>query len=119
MEFGDRIKYQRERLNLSREDLANKLQIKYHTLAKYETNDREPDYETLVQIANTLGVTTDYILGKNQIKTSSKGKSLSLEKERLSENIESIDDETAQKLSQYLNYLKFEKEDKKKTNPMA
>lgn len=63
MEFGDKIKNLREKSNMSREELADKLRIKYQTLAKYETNDREPDFKTLSQIALVLETSIDYLLG--------------------------------------------------------
>ncbi len=63
MNFGARIRAARERLGATRDELANQLQIQYHTFAKYELSAREPDFETLVQIANALHVSTDYLLG--------------------------------------------------------
>lgn len=63
MKFGDRIRFQREELEITREELAKQLSIPYHTLAKYETNTNEPNFETLVRIAKALDVSTDYLLG--------------------------------------------------------
>ena len=63
MDFGARIVSAREKAKMTREKLADFLAIKYHTLSKYETSAREPDFETLVQIADALHVSTDYILG--------------------------------------------------------
>ncbi|MDY6296294.1 MAG: helix-turn-helix transcriptional regulator [Schwartzia succinivorans] len=63
MHFGDRIRLQREELELTRKELAQKLSIPYHTLAKYETNINEPNFDMLVRIANALDVSTDYLLG--------------------------------------------------------
>ena len=63
MNFGARIRAARERLGATREELANQLHLQYHTFSKYELSAREPDFETLVQIANALHVSTDYLLG--------------------------------------------------------
>ena len=65
MNFGDRIRYARECLDISRNDLAKKLQMSYFTLSKYETSEREPDYQTLIRIAQALHVTTDFLLGND------------------------------------------------------
>lgn len=63
MHFGDRIRLQREELELTRKELAQRLSIPYHTLAKYETNINEPNFDMLVRIAKVLDVSTDYLLG--------------------------------------------------------
>jgi transcriptional regulator with XRE-family HTH domain len=64
MAFGDRLKIARERLNLSRDVLAQKLGLSYSAIAKYESNDRFPDDETLVKMSETLNVSTDYLFGR-------------------------------------------------------
>lgn len=70
MKFGDRIRYARECLDISRNDLAKKLQLSYFTLSKYETSEREPDYQTLLHIAQTLHVSTDFLLGNDRAQPS-------------------------------------------------
>lgn len=57
-----KIRYLRERDNISRRQLANSLNISYTTLSKYETNERQPDLETIKKIAMYFNVTTDYLL---------------------------------------------------------
>lgn len=65
MDFGQRIKHLRENKNMTRDDLANKLNISYSTISKYETNVRFPDQEMLVKLADLFNVTTDYLLGRS------------------------------------------------------
>ncbi len=67
MKFGDRLKLQREKQNLTREELAASLKIKYSTLANYENNVRQPDFTTLKRIASILMVSTDYLLGTQEV----------------------------------------------------
>lgn len=62
MNFGEKIRYRRENLEISRRELAKMVKINYYTLAKYETGVNEPDLATLVEIAKALKVSTDYIL---------------------------------------------------------
>lgn len=64
MDFGDRLKILREKSGWSRYLLAEKLNASYSTIAKYETNARFPDQETLVHIANLFGVSVDWLLGR-------------------------------------------------------
>ena len=55
-EIGQRIKYYRQLNNISRENLANKLEISIHTLAKYEQGQREANYETLSKLCSILNI---------------------------------------------------------------
>lgn len=68
MKIGDRIKQLREEANMGRAELAQKIGVTYHALSKYETNERQPDYETLKKIANLFNVSTDYLLGHSNIR---------------------------------------------------
>lgn len=61
--FGDILRRLRERENITREEFAKKIGITYAALSKYETNLRQPDYETLTKIASFFDVSTDYLLG--------------------------------------------------------
>ncbi|MDF2713183.1 MAG: Xre family transcriptional regulator [Paenibacillus sp.] len=61
---GDRIAHLREKRGLTQEELSNKLGISRAALSHYETNRREPDYETLRNIANFFDISLDYLLGR-------------------------------------------------------
>jgi transcriptional regulator with XRE-family HTH domain len=63
MNFGERLRFLRERRELSREEISKKLGIAYSTFSKYETGKREPDYEILKKMAILFGVSSDYLLG--------------------------------------------------------
>lgn len=67
MTFGERIQYLRAQKHISRNELALALGIKYAALSKYEKDERQPDYDTLAQIANYFDVSTDYLLGQTDI----------------------------------------------------
>lgn len=68
MKFGDKIKQLREEKNLSRDEFAKIMGVTYHAMSKYETNERQPDYDLLKNIAKYFGVTTDYLLGISSIR---------------------------------------------------
>lgn len=70
--FYIKLKYLREKENLTREQLAGALDITYSTLSKYETNKRQPDFETLKKIASFFSVSTDYLLDMPFENTTSK-----------------------------------------------
>lgn len=63
-ELSTRLKKLRIEKQLSREELANALQISYWTIAKYETGERNPDNATLARLADFFGVSVDYLLGR-------------------------------------------------------
>lgn len=66
--LGLRIKQLREELKLNQEELARKLNISPSTIAMYETNRRQPNYEILENLSNIFGCSLDYLLGKSDIR---------------------------------------------------
>jgi transcriptional regulator with XRE-family HTH domain len=60
--LGKKIKNLRTKHGLTRQDLADKTGLTYAALSKYETDEREPDYETLFILANFFNVTLDKLL---------------------------------------------------------
>ena len=64
MDIGAKIKELREEKDLTQEELAKLIAIDKSTIAKYETNDREPKVYILCKIADYFGVTLDYLAGR-------------------------------------------------------
>lgn len=62
--FTERLKKARKKAGLKQREVAEHLQIGVRSYQNYEGNQRRPDYETLVAIADYLDVTTDYLLGR-------------------------------------------------------
>ena len=60
---GDRLADLRKDKGLTQQDLANELNISYHTISSYETNRSNPDDEMKIKIARIFDVTLDYLLG--------------------------------------------------------
>jgi Predicted transcriptional regulator with C-terminal CBS domains len=69
LEFADKLRSLRDEANISREELATKTGITYAALSKYETGEREPDFQTLGKIARYFDVSIDYLLGNSKVKT--------------------------------------------------
>lgn len=61
--LGNRIKNRRQALNLSQSELAKQLNCTQAALSQYENSNREPGFQDLINIANVLDTTTDYLLG--------------------------------------------------------
>lgn len=60
--MGARIAALRREAGLSQAELAHRLQISASTMGMYEQGRREPSAQMLVGLAQTLGVSTDYLL---------------------------------------------------------
>ena len=60
--IGARIKAARERAGLTQEDLASELDMSPTHISVLERGRKAPKLETLVNIANTLHVSTDMLL---------------------------------------------------------
>ena len=67
MTIGERIIEQRKKLGLTRVQLAQDLDIPNTTLRNYETDQREPGHLMLITLSKKFGVTTDYLLGMDEV----------------------------------------------------
>lgn len=105
MDFGARIRSARERAGMTRDDLAKRLNIQYSALSKYESSAREPDFETLVQIANALRVSTDYILGCTEDQMRLKRKGFDADAESLLLKYQTLSEEAKERIQ---NQVAFE-----------
>ncbi len=61
---SDKLKEARAARGMSMQAMADALGISFNTYQKYEYSSREPSYDTLSKMADILGVTTDYLLGR-------------------------------------------------------
>ncbi len=64
-----RLREQREQKKMTQEELGRIFGVDRATISRYETGDREPDYELVKKFADFFGVTTDYLLGRTDIRT--------------------------------------------------
>ena len=63
--FQDNLRYYREKAGYKKQtDFAKAIDLPYTTYLNYEKAGREPKYETLIKIADKLGITTDELLGR-------------------------------------------------------
>ena len=64
MTFGSRIKELRTERGLTQREFADALSLGESTVSFYESDKREPDYETLNKIADFFAVSIDYLMGR-------------------------------------------------------
>lgn len=60
-----RLKYEREKKGWSQKYIAENTGIPSSNISRYETGERKPDINTLVTLANFLGCSVDYLLGRS------------------------------------------------------
>ena len=62
---GSNIKEKRKSLNITQEELAEKLSVTRQAVSNWENGKTEPDIETLANIADIFGTSTDILINKN------------------------------------------------------
>ena len=65
--FDDRLRKLRTLKNLNMKQVANALNIPYTTYVGYEKNDREPNSDILVLIADFFNCSVDYLIGRSEV----------------------------------------------------
>lgn len=66
MLFSERLKELRNKKNVTQLDLAKDLNLSRATIAGYENLGKQPNFDTLIQLARYFNVTTDYLIGLSE-----------------------------------------------------
>lgn len=64
--FAERLKELRIEAKMSQKQLAELLGVVQHTISNWEKEARQPDFDMLIKIAETLDVSTDFLLGLSE-----------------------------------------------------
>lgn len=72
--FPERLRKLRENRKLSQIDLAKIMNVSNGSISKWERGERQPDYDTLKKISNFFNVTTDYLVGQSDSRTTNVSK---------------------------------------------
>lgn len=72
--FGTRLKQLRKERGLTQAELGKVVHKGDSTVRMWELRNSEPDYETVLLLAEYFGVSVDYLLGKDKSPSSSKPK---------------------------------------------
>ena len=68
----NRLRFLRTEKGESLEKVAQYLNVSLQTVSNYETEKRDMTPETIIKLANYFNVSTDYLLGKTDIKNHGK-----------------------------------------------
>lgn len=109
----NRIKFLREELNMTQQELADKLDGAKSTVAMYEKGDRKPSMEILLKLSEIFNCSIDYILGKSDIRNPEK---IDLDKINIGLSKKDYSNITDEQLKQIEDFAKFVLKDNKKEN---
>lgn len=62
MDLGQRIREERQKLNLTQEKLSEAINVSSAYIGQIERGERCPTLETLIKLSNCLGASIDYLL---------------------------------------------------------
>ena len=62
--FSARLREMREHRNLKQSELAERAGLQAAAVSHFETGRRAPSFDNLRRLADTLNVTTDYLMGR-------------------------------------------------------
>ncbi len=65
LNVADRIRYLREKNNMTQTDLANKLGISRSAVNSWEMSISSPSIANIIEMSHIFNVTTDYILSNS------------------------------------------------------
>ena len=69
--IGHIIKTSREMLNMTQEELAQRVRIGTHTIEKYESGEQMPSTQTILKLSTVLDIPASELLQQNQVHTDS------------------------------------------------
>jgi Predicted transcriptional regulators len=104
--LSDRLKSLRAEKKRTQKDIADFLGISRQAYTKYENDQTEPDNKTLSKLAEYFDVTTDYLLGRSDIRNN--------EQKPEGRFFHDLDHASPDDLDELENYFKFMQERKKK-----
>ena len=102
--FPDNLKKIREDKGLSQTELAKKSGLQPSTVSHFETGRRAPSFDNLKRLADTLEVTTDFLVGR-EIDPTTSGPTL----QSIFRNAQEMTDDDRQKLAEFAEFLASKK----------
>jgi len=102
MTFGERLRQLREEKGLNQLELSSILKVSNSTLSLYESGNRKPDYEILINLAIFFDVSSDYLLGISNIRKPVKDNSQTY----ISLDISGLPEEAVKQISDYAEFIK-------------
>lgn len=106
----ERLRECRKRMHLTMKELGAMVGVTEAAISHYELGKRQPDYDLAVKLSECLGVTVDYLLGREEAPPPPpKEKNSADMRAEAKMLLESMTDEQYQAALQYLRYLQSQK----------
>ena len=100
-----RLKEERVKKGVFQEEVAKMLNISQSNYSKYERGEIEPDFETIVKLADYFRTTVDHLIGHEVPYLINKSQ-FSKEQLVIIEEIQKLDKESCNRVLSYINGLK-------------
>ncbi len=101
----NRLRFLRTERGESLEKISKYLNVTIQTISNYETEKRDMSPETILKLAEYFNVSTDYLLGKSDIRNPEEIKKIPFANAG-GLNIEGLDDEDVKELQKQIDYIK-------------
>ena len=108
---GNRIKLLREEKKIRQDELAKVLSISPSAVGMYERDEREPNDEITLKLAEYFGVSTDYLLGKSDIRNPEEIKNIP-HANAGGVDTTGLDEDDLKELQAQIDYMKWKKNNK-------
>jgi transcriptional regulator with XRE-family HTH domain len=106
---GQRLKALREEQKLTQKELARLIGVNRATLANWETNRTQPDYDGLCRIASYFKVSSDYLIGRTNERSAPEGIESIDEAVALALRLSGVDNPPAEAIGEVKNALEYAK----------
>lgn len=108
MSFGNNLKKIRQEHDMTQEELAKKINTSRSNIANYENDKNMPSIEILNKLSEIFDCSTDYLLGKSDIRNPEKIKNLPFAN---SSGLDTtgLDEEDLKELQKQVDYIKWKK----------
>lgn len=107
----NRLKFLREEKGLFQSDIARILGVSIAAVGFYENEKRDMSPDTIIKLAEYFGVTTDYLLGKSDIRNPEELKNIPHANSG-GVDITGLDEDDLKELQAQIDYMKWKKNNK-------
>ncbi len=106
---GKRIRQLRKEKGVTQNELSNFLGLTPKMISFYELEKRYPPHDIILKISDFFNVSTDYLLGKSDVK----------KPEKIVSDYDSLSEESKKQLEKYIELLKIKDAQDKNRNEMS
>ena len=101
----NRLKFLREEKGLFQSDIAKILGVSVAAIGFYENEKRDTSPETIIKLAEYFNVSTDYLLGKSDVRNPEEIKNIK-HANSSGLNTDGLDNEDLEELQRQIDYIK-------------